>query len=416
MNSQTIISPTAGSKFDGNTRVSEAFKVSVREGERIGRVSSEWASRPADQRFLSLDALRAATKESFDFSREMRVESNKLRVIADPERSDFLAIEAADRPNEGQFSMTNWTFGQLCGLGNPTSPGYYLRQLPAYIAGLNLQFTLQSRGEQVKLYASRWNGEDKQELRAVTGPDYGRVPDYKVVEAVQRIAGNGTGDTPWKIPGILDWSSMHYNPFVEPTTESTTLYASDRDVFMFLVDDTRPIEIGKLPDGSPDLIFRGFYVWNSEVGAKSLGIATMYLRACCMNRNLWGVEGFQEITLRHTKNAHLHFDREARPALQSYAERSDRVLLNGIKAARDAIVAADDDEARDFLMGKAKMTKSAALRVIETVTAEEGHPPRSVWDLVQGMTAVARRIPQQDVRLDLERQAGRLLDKVAKAA
>lgn len=32
------------------------------------------------------------------------------------------------------------------------------------------------------------------ELRAVTGPDYGRIYDHELVEAVQRIAGNGTGD------------------------------------------------------------------------------------------------------------------------------------------------------------------------------------------------------------------------------
>jgi hypothetical protein len=43
----------------------------------------------------------------------------------------------------------------------------------------------------------------------------------------------------------------------------------------------------RLPDGSPDLYFRGFYCWNSEVGAKTLGMASFYLRAACQNRNLW---------------------------------------------------------------------------------------------------------------------------------
>ena len=44
-----------------------------------------------------------------------------------------------------------------------------------------------------------------------------------------------------------------------------SVYASDRDVFVFLVDDLNPIEAGRLPDGSPDVFFRGFYAWNSEV-------------------------------------------------------------------------------------------------------------------------------------------------------
>lgn len=42
--------------------------------------------------------------------------------------------------------------------------------------------------------------------------------------------------------------------------------------------DTNPIEAGRLPDGSPDLYFRGFYCWNSKVGSKTLGIASFYLR------------------------------------------------------------------------------------------------------------------------------------------
>src|SRR3546814_5035953 len=50
------------------------------------------------------------------------------------------------------------------------------------------------------------------ELRAVTGPDYGRIYDHELVEAVQKIAGNGTGDTRWKVPGVLDWSTGVYNP------------------------------------------------------------------------------------------------------------------------------------------------------------------------------------------------------------
>src|SRR3546814_4893333 len=79
-----------------------------------------------------------------------------------------------------------------------------------------------------------------------------------------KIAGDGVGQTRWKVPGVLDWSNMHYNPYVDVSRDTTTLYASDRDVFLFLVDDTHPIEAGQLPNGEPALYFRGFYRWNSE--------------------------------------------------------------------------------------------------------------------------------------------------------
>jgi hypothetical protein len=58
---------------------------------------------------------------------------------------------------------------------------------------------------------------------------------------VQRIAGDGVGDSRWKVPGVLDWPTGIYNPNVGVTEETTTLYASDRDVFLFLVDDLNPI-------------------------------------------------------------------------------------------------------------------------------------------------------------------------------
>ena len=38
------------------------WKVDVSRGERNGRVSSEWFKRPDDDRYLSLDDLRASVK------------------------------------------------------------------------------------------------------------------------------------------------------------------------------------------------------------------------------------------------------------------------------------------------------------------------------------------------------------------
>ena len=113
-----------------------------------------------------------------------------------------------------------------------------------------------------------------------------------------------------------------YDPEIPVTKDTTTLFASDRDVFVFLVDDRNPIEVGKLANGEPDLMFRGFYAWNSETGSKTAGIAAMYLRGVCMNRCLWGVENFHEIKIRHTKFAPDRFAQEAYPALQSFATGS----------------------------------------------------------------------------------------------
>ena len=382
------------------------YKVDVNRGERIGRVSSEWFSRPADERYLSLLELEGAVRGRAERSRTRTAESASIRVEAS--RGDAERLNLMLPGEEAPLAPTHWSFGQLTTMVG--APSTYLRQLPATLAAINLQYGLSShRAELIKTLEVE---DGRVELRAVTGPDYGRIYDHELVSAVQRIAGNGTGDTRWKIPGVLDWSTGIYNPQVDITKNTTTLYASDRDVFLFLVDDLNPIEAGKLPDGSPDLYFRGFYCWNSEVGAKTLGIASFYLRAVCQNRNLWGVEDFEEITIRHSKYAASRFAHEASPALTRFANSSPMPFVNGVKAARERIVARSDDERTEFLR-KRGFGKSETAKIIETVLAEEGRKPESVFDFVQGITAVARDKPHQDARLDLEARAKKLLDRVA---
>ena len=114
---------------------------------------------------------------------------------------------------------------------------------------------------------------------------------------------------------------------------------------------TDPIEAGRLPDGSPDLYFRGFYCWNSEVGAKTLGIASFYLRGVCQNRNLWGVEDFEEISIRHSKYAASRFVHEAAPALSNFANSSPMPFVKGVKVARERIVGRPTKIAPSFCAG-----------------------------------------------------------------
>ena len=392
--------------LDGRRDVGGGYKVDASRGGHNGRVSSEWFSRPDDEKYLSLSELYTSVKGRAERSRTRTVESAAIRVEAHRDDLEKLALVLPDA--EAPIAPTHWSFGQLASL--VSAPAAYLRQLPAPLAGINLQYGLTNhRAEQVKTLETE---DGRTELRAVTGPDYGRIYDHELVSAVRRIAGDGTGDTRWKVPGVLDWSTGIYNPLVDVTKDTTTLYASDRDVFLFLVDDMNPIEAGTLPDGSPDLFFRGFYCWNSEVGAKTLGIASFYLRAVCQNRNLWGVEDFQEISIRHSKYAANRFAHEAAPALASFADSSPRPFIEGIRAAREKIVARSDDDRINFLR-KRGFSRAETAKIVETVLAEEGRPPESVFDFVQGITAVARSKPQQDARLAMETRAKALLERAA---
>ena len=379
-------------------------------------VSSQWYNRPDDEKYLSLDAMLAAKRVDAQSMSSRIVNTHRLQITGDfdeanPSRGEITIDYADENRDEHNNVPTNWSFGQLAQLAG--APAGYLRDLPAPLAAEALSWGLKfNRGKElIKVFGERGHGG---ELRAATGPDYGRIHDWEILEPIKNLVDASGGR--WKVPGMMTGSNNGmavYDPDVPVTTDTTTLFASDRDVFVFLVDDRNPIEVGTLANGEPDLMFRGFYAWNSETGSKTAGIAAMYLRGVCMNRNLWGVENFHEIKIRHTKFAPDRFAQEARPALQSFANGATSTFVEGVMAAKAAKIAKDDDGRLDFLTKRAglsgRMAKAAAARHL----IEEGRPVETVWDAAQAITAIARDIPHQDARIEIERKAGALLEKVA---
>jgi hypothetical protein len=96
--------------------------------------------------------------------------------------------------------------------------------------------------------------------------------------------------------------------------------------------------------------------------------------------------------------------------LTSFANSSPAPFIAGIKAARERIVARNDDD-RDSFLRKRGFSKSETAKIVETVLHEEGRPPESLFDFVQGITALARGKAHQDARLELEGRAKRLLER-----
>lgn len=152
----------------GAPPVAAGYKVDISRGERIGRVSSEWFSRPDDERYLSLSALYAAVRARADRATARTTETRTLRVEASRGDAERLALIVPGR--EEPIAPTHWSFGQMCSLVG--APAGYMRQLPAPLAGINMQHGLLShRAELVKTLEA---DDGRIELRAVTGPDYGR--------------------------------------------------------------------------------------------------------------------------------------------------------------------------------------------------------------------------------------------------
>ena len=235
-------------------------------------------------------------------------------------------------------------------------------------------------------------------LNAVTGPNYGRIWNADVVKALMERFGDGvTGQ--FRVPGI--WGK----PLSEVTNQNTTLYAGERDMFIFLADESRPIEMANRRDGQSGQLNRGFFVWNSEVGSCTLGIMSFIYDTVCANRIVWGASQIEEIRIRHTISAPDRFIEEVVPALQEYSESSD----SGIKLAIENAKALNMDEERvsEFLEGR--FGKGLVNAIQEAHVQDEGRPIENMWDVVTGATAYARQVKFQPERLEIEREAGRIL-------
>jgi len=366
------------------------------------QASRQWASRPADERFLSLHEMAAKMRDLRDRSRAVVESTRKIELF--PDDTDMthrgLQLGIGRGPLAGvALAPTHFSFGQLCSLASPgNSPAGYFRdsKLPAPIIAdalnHNLRFT--RAVDEVGLLASLGDdnavGVPNGTLRAATGPQYGRVWNADVVAMLIDRFGDGvTGE--WRVPG-------EFGRRVTVDRQNTTLFASDRDMFVFLADEDRRIEVAGRN------LARGFFVWNSEEGGKSLGAGFFLFDYVCANRIVWGADQYTEIRLRHTKGAPDRWLEDVVPVLTEYSEGSAKPVVQAIEQARSRKVADDLDA---FLAGRFGRRMVDPIKAVHL--AEEGRPIETVWDVTVAATAHARSVPHTDKRLEVERAAGDLL-------
>lgn len=362
----------------------------------------QWASRPDDERFTSLDELLAFTRQQHSISRTGMTENRMIEAapVADDNMEggiDPRALAITGLGNE-PCTPTHWAFGQMCSLVG--APAGYMRTLPSDLVADCLNQSMLGRKTESVGWLLR-EGQDRM-AHAMTGPGYGRIWNKDVVAAVRDRFGDGiTGQ--FTVPG-------EFGRAVNVTKANTTLFASDRDMFIFLADEHNKIEIPNRRHGEPGLLSRGFFIQNSEVGSAALKISTFLFDYVCSNRMVWGADDFKEVSIRHSSGAPSRWLGDIIPALQNYAEKSTRSITDAIANARAARV--DEDKVEEYLAHRFTRSQAKAIRLAHI--ADEDRPIETVWDAVVGATAYARNIQHQDERVALERIAGKMLTSASR--
>lgn len=367
------------------------------------QASRQWSTRPSDERFVSLLDMQQHFNHIRENSRAVVVESNTLNVIPDPTDDNNKGILVGREPSKA-YAPTHWAFGQIAQLAE--APANYLRTLPAPMAADCINYGLHFKRSTSQVGALLYRNGGSPLVRAVTGPKYGRIWNADVVSALVKQFGNGT-DGKFRVPG-------EFGKAVTVTKDNTTLYAGDRDMFVFLADEENRITVPNRRDGKAGSLARGFFMWNSEVGAETYGLATFLFDYVCCNRIVWGATDFKEIRIRHTSGAPDRFLNEVRPALMTYANSATANVSQAIAdAQKNRIAVGKDKDARNDAVNAflAQRFGSRTVQAIRTAfELEEQRPIETIWDAVTGVTAYAKGIEWQDARVEMERKAGELLE------
>jgi hypothetical protein len=151
----------------------------------------QWSSRVPDERFTSLLDMQSFKRRVREQSHSQVISSRKLAIEPIPDDLRGLMVIG---DGDDTAALTHWSFGQLCSVASPgNSPASYFRdvKMPAPMIADCLNYNLRfTRGvEDVGILLT----EDGpvSELRAVNGPNYGRVWDADIVDLLLDRFGDG---------------------------------------------------------------------------------------------------------------------------------------------------------------------------------------------------------------------------------
>lgn len=390
----------------------------------------QWANRPDDERFSSLEEMVKATyayTEGARLAPNVPVDSH-FRVEA--QDGNLALMGKANLPAR----LTHYAFGQLSKLVH--APADYLRSLPATLAAQNLNVGLKKRQEQDaddKLSILMHRNNDNYVVRSVTTDRYDLVWNFRVItEAIlKHMVPAG-----WQVPparparpgqaGIRKATQAdilpNQNEFglsikVGDDIAPAGLYASDHDMFIFLVNQSDPAW-----DGARWL-HRGVFIEQSEVGDCGLNATAFTYANVCGNHIVWDTGEVKKVRVRHIKSEEAKQGR----TLENFINRwhtmsrslpSGAKLTQDIQQARQHEIAGSKEDVVDAVYKFAKVNNltrinRTAIDASYDLAEQSGNygAPTTVWGMVNGLTEYSQTgAVHTDTRTDFDRQAGRIME------
>ncbi len=342
----------------------------------LTHANHELFKRPPDERFESLADLSAHCSAMKERSRRVKEVSTEFRPVLHEER-----IALRVNGNAPCF-MTDWSFTQLCSIAGASKDT--VNRLSPETAAVVLNETLRQRTrEDLDLQALCY---DNTIIRAVNGEQYKRLWNADLVATLQEFA-------------------VDFTPPQKGFNGATGLYAGEQDMFTFMIDPAGWTEIGG------EAFAPGFFVWNSEVGKRTVGISTFWFQAVCANHIIWDATEVTEFTRKHTGRVRDSLS-DIRAAIESLVQKRDERKDGFARVVAKAMETTYGQDAMEVekLLTKAGITKSLTSQAIE-IARKQGR--FTIWSIVDALTQLARESQFAGNRTEAEEKASALLSVVS---
>ena len=310
--------------------------------QNLSRASRELFRRTPDETYSSLEALVSHCRQQREQSEDHWISPTGLWTR--PMGSDGLLLTGGE---DKVFAMNDWSFGQLCRLAGVTKET--VNRLSPDTASRVFAETLPRGNKPLQIFGV---GD---QARSIHGASYTRLHNAELLDIVLDCADG-------------------FEPPPKGFNGGTGMYCGEQDMFCFLIDPTGWTDIGG------ESFAPGFFLWNSEVGRRSLGVETFWFQAICQNHIVWDAVEVVEFSRKHTANVHDSLA-EVRQIIQSLALKRDQrrdAFARVIQRAMDTRLGDDANEVRAAL-SKAGVSRSLATQSMDWPSNRAVSPCSTWW-------------------------------------
>lgn len=275
-----------------------------------------------------------------------------------------------------EFNLNEWSFSQLCRMAKISKDT--INRLTTKTASKAFDETLPVADKPLQLLTHDSG------IRSVHGVAYTRLWNADLLDVVNEFASDFTP------------------PQTAMEGTSTGLYCGEQDMFTFIIDPTGWAEI------NGEAFAPGFFLWNSEVGRRSLGIQTFWFQKVCQNHIVWDATEVVDFSRKHTANVRDGLD-EIRRIIEDLIGKRDSRRDGFVEVMRKAMAAklGGDADTVAKRLGSEGIPRGMVKDAMEIAQQQGGF---TIFALVDALTKLSQRIQLAGDRTELDAKIGQLLN------